>query len=65
MPIDHNKDSGNNGDNEPWSDSRIENAIFNRLMDACDTYTDQATEKFRYFRLNLPSTVFDIDLGDQ
>jgi hypothetical protein len=63
-PIDHNKDSGNNSDNEPWSDNRIEIAIFNQLMDADDRYIGQATEKFTYFRLTSDSVFFDIDLED-
>ncbi len=63
-PIDHNKDYDCNGNAEIWSDSRIENAIFNRLMDAGDKYTNQATEKFRYFRLTSSSVFFDIDLED-
>ncbi|HEY6536373.1 MAG TPA: hypothetical protein VIY08_11350 [Candidatus Nitrosocosmicus sp.] len=58
--INNNKDYDNNI--EIWSDSRLENSIFNKVMDSRDKYIQQAITKFRFFRLMSPSTIFEFDI---
>src|SRR6478672_3545388 len=65
-PIDDNKDFDEDiDDTEVWTDEYLQIVISNQLIDNKDNkYINQAKEKFQYFRINSPSVVYNIDVGD-
>src|SRR6476661_6957241 len=64
-PIADNKDFDKGaGYAKVWLDDYLQDTIFNQLINKDNKYKSQAIEKFKCFRLNSLSTVFDIDIVD-